>query len=237
MDKDRMAKQKFNILLLVDTSRSMQGKRIEQVNQAIHDISGYLKDMQTENTNVDFYISILTFGTDAVWHNNQKEVDIDSFNFKDIKAFGQSNLHLAYHKLNDVLKKESQGGMMPDFGGVAPVILLLTDGHPSKGNIKEELELLRTKPWFKVALKYGIAIELNDDRTIKVLRDFVSGNGDVIQVYNSNLLERIIKIIVMTASKVKSTSNSVHNQKYVSITQQIQQEIAESLDSVEDWEW
>lgn len=237
MDKDRMAKQKFNILLLVDTSRSMQGKRIEQVNQAIHDISGYLKDMQTENTNVDFYISILTFGTDAVWHNNQKEVDIDSFNFKDIKAFGQSNLHLAYHKLNDVLKKESQGGMMPDFGGVAPVILLLTDGHPSKGNIKEELELLRNKPWFKVALKYGIAIELNDDRTIKVLRDFVSGNGDVIQVYNSNLLERIIKIIVMTASKVKSTSNSVHNHKYVSITQQIQQEIAESLDSVEDWEW
>lgn len=237
MDKDRMAKQKFNILLLVDTSRSMQGKRIEQVNQAIHDISGYLKDMQTENTNVDFYISILTFGTDAVWHDNQKEVDIDSFNFKDIKAFGQSNLHLAYHKLNDVLKKESQGGMMPDFGGVAPVILLLTDGHPSKGNIKEELELLRNKPWFKVALKYGIAIELNDDRTIKVLRDFVSGNGDVIQVYNSNLLERIIKIIVMTASKVKSTSNSVHNHKYVSITQQIQQEIAESLDSVEDWEW
>lgn len=237
MDKDRMAKQKFNILLLVDTSRSMQGKRIEQVNQAIHDISGYLKDMQTENTNVDFYISILTFGTDAVWHDNQKEVGIDSFNFKDIKAFGQSNLHLAYHKLNDVLKKESQGGMMPDFGGVAPVILLLTDGHPSKGNIKEELELLRNKPWFKVALKYGIAIELNDDRTIKVLRDFVSGNGDVIQVYNSNLLERIIKIIVMTASKVKSTSNSVHNHKYVSITQQIQQEIAESLDSVEDWEW
>ncbi len=237
MDKDRMAKQKFNILLLVDTSRSMQGKRIEQVNQAIHDISGYLKDMQTENTNVDFYISILTFGTDAVWHDDQKEVDIDSFNFKDIKAFGQSNLHLAYHKLNDVLKKESQGGMMPDFGGVAPVILLLTDGHPSKGNIKEELELLRNKPWFKVALKYGIAIELNDDRTIKVLRDFVSGNGDVIQVYNSNLLERIIKIIVMTASKVKSTSNSVHNHKYVSITQQIQQEIAESLDSVEDWEW
>ena len=237
MDKDRMAKQKFNILLLVDTSRSMQGKRIEQVNQAIHDISGYLKDMQTENTNVDFYVSILTFGTDAVWHDNQKEVDIDSFNFKDIKAFGQSNLHLVYHKLNDVLKKESQGGMMPDFGGVAPVILLLTDGHPSKGNIKEELELLRNKPWFKVALKYGIAIELNDDRTIKVLRDFVSGNGDVIQVYNSNLLERIIKIIVMTASKVKSTSNSVHNHKYVSITQQIQQEIAESLDSVEDWEW
>jgi hypothetical protein len=114
---------------------------------------------------------------------------------------------------------------------------LLTDGHPSKGNIKKELELLRSKPWFKVALKYGIAIELNDERTIRVLKDFVSGNGDVIQVYNSNLLNKIIKIIVMTASKVKSTSNSVHNTKYQSVTDQVQQEIQEALADVEDWEW
>ena len=231
---DRLSKQKFNIILLVDTSRSMSGKRIEQVNQAILDISGYLKDMQKENSNVDFYLSILEFGTNARWKGKEF---INNFNFEPIKANGQSNLHLAYHELNEVLKKESQGGMMPDFGGVAPVILLLTDGHPSKGNIKEELELLRAKPWFKVALKYGIAIELNDERTIKVLRNFVSGNGDVIQVYNANLLERIIKIIVMTASKVKSSSNSVHSHKYANITEEIQQEIAESLQLVEDWEW
>ena len=232
-----MTKQKFNIILLVDTSRSMQGERIEQVNQAISDISKYLKDMQSENTNVDFFISILDFSTEAKWHQDKKEFDINNFKFNEIKAFGYSNLHLAYHELNDVLRKESVGGMMPDFGGVAPVILLLTDGHPSKGNIKEELELLRSKPWFKVALKYGIAIELNDERTIRVLKDFVSGNGDVIQVYNSNLLNKIIKIIVMTASKVKSTSNSVHSTKYQSVTDQVQQEIQEALADVEDWEW
>lgn len=234
---DRMAKQMFNIILLVDTSKSMQGKRIEQVNQAIKDIEGYLKVMQKENSNVDFYISILTFSTDALWHDDTKATYIDDFNFKDIKAFGQSNLHIAYQKLTDFLNKESKGGMMPDFGGVAPIILLLTDGHPTKINLKEELALLRSKPWFRVALKYGIAIELNDEKTIKVLKDFVSGNGEVIHVYNSKLLERIIKIIVMTASKVKSSSNSVHSQKYVSVTEQIQQEISETLSNVEDWEW
>ena len=234
---DRMAKQMFNIILLVDTSKSMHGKRIEQVNQAIKDIERYLKVMQKENSNVDFYISILTFSTDAQWHDNTKATYIDNFNFKDIKAFGQSNLHIAYQKLTDFLNKESKGGMMPDFGGVAPIILLLTDGHPTKINLKEEVELLRSKPWFRVALKYGIAIELNDDKTIKVLKDFVSGNGEVIHVYNSKLLERIIKIIIMTASKVKSSSNSVHNQKYVSVTEEIQQEISETLSNVEDWEW
>ena len=183
------------------------------------------------------FATILTFSTEAKWHGNKKETSIDDFKFKEITTGGYSNLHLAYHELNDVLKKESQGGMMPDFGGVAPVILLLTDGHPSKGNYIEELALLRNKPWFKVALKYGIAIELNDDKTRKVLKDFVSGNGDIIQVYDSNLLNKIIKIIVMTASKVKSTSNSVHNTKYQSITVQVQQEIQEALTDVEGWEW
>ena len=51
------------------------------------------------------------------------------------------------------------------------------------------------------------------------------------------MLERIIEIIVLTASKVKSSSVSVHNVKKVSITEEIQQSIAEALNDVDDWEW
>ena len=126
---------------------------------------------------------------------------------------------------------------MPDFGGVAPIILLLSDGHPTNGPIKEELEKLRTKPWFKVALKYGIAIELNDKRTIQVLRDFVSDNGDVIQVYNSNLLRQIIKIIVLTASKVKSKSSNIQTESKETVNEEIIQEVQTVLNEVDDWEW
>ena len=233
---DKIAKQKFNIILVVDVSRSMAGVRIEQVNKAIVDIVEYLKGLQSENTNVDFYVSILKFGTDASWHMNERCINVNDFSFEPIKAGGQSNLHLAYKELNEVLQKESKGGMMPDFGGVAPIILLLSDGHPSKGNVKDELAMLRTKPWFKVALKYGIAIELNDDRTINILRDFTSNNGDVITVYNHRLLEKIIKIIVLTASKVKSTSTSVHKTSKTTVTTMIQQEIQEALNDV-DYEW
>lgn len=237
MNGDRLAKQKFNIFLLVDTSRSMRGSRINQVNQAINDISKHLKDMQSDNTNVDFYLSILTFSTEANWHMGQSEFKIDDFKLDEITAKGQTNLHLAYTKLSDVLKKESKGGMMPDFGGVAPVIILLTDGHPAKDNLNKELSLLREQPWFKVALKYGVAIEQDDERTIKVLTDFVSGNGDVIKVYDSNILNQIIKIIVMTASKVKSTSNSVTDSKYQSVDEQIKQAIFDELEAVNKWGW
>ena len=237
MAYDRIAKQKLNVVLMIDTSTSMRGKRIDQVNSALRDIQKYLADLQLGNSNVDFYLTVITFSTVAEFLNNDLEKNVNQFNFKDIKAKGWSNLHLAYEKLADILKRQSRGGIMPDYGGMAPILLLLTDGHPTGNQYEEKLKILQELSWFKVALKYGIAIELNDERTINVLRDFVGKNGDVIQVYDSNLLQKIIKIIVLTASKVKSQSASVHSTKKVSVTQEIQQEVQHAISEVDDWEW
>lgn len=234
---DKIAKQRLNVIIVVDCSTSMRGERISQVNNAIRDVKNHLVEMQSENTNVDFYITVITYSTDAFFLNGDKCKPIEDFNFRDIKGGGWSNLHTAYQKLAEILKKESRGGIMPDYGGVAPIILLMTDGHPTKDNLKDELTVLKSLPWFKVALKYGIAIELNDNRTINCLTDFVSGNGDVIQCYDSRLLERIIKIIVLTASKVKSTSTSVHAEKNVSVTEEVKQQVQQAIAEVDDWEW
>lgn len=234
---DAIAKQRLNVILMVDCSTSMRGGRIAQVNRALGDIKNHLTEMQYENANVDFYITVITYSTDARLLNNDSVKAVTEFEFKGLKAGGWSNMHLAYNTLSNLLKKESRGGIMPDFGGVAPIILLLSDGHPTKWPMNEESAALRKLPWYKVAIKYGIAIELNDRRTMDVLTDFVDGNGDVIECYNSKLLDRIIKIIVLTASKVKSTSASVHAQKNVSVTEEIQQRVQEALTDVDDWEW
>ena len=69
---DKIAKEKLNIILLIDISKSMQGKRINQVNQAINDIKDYLIELQGENTNVDFYITIIPFGTSACFYKNKE---------------------------------------------------------------------------------------------------------------------------------------------------------------------
>lgn len=235
--EDKIAKQKLNVIVLVDCSKSMQGERITQVNNALRDIKTHLIDLQGENSNVDFYMTVITFSTEAYFLNGDRCKSVEEFTFKDIKGGGWSNLHLGYQKLEEILKKESKGGIMPDFGGVAPIILLMTDGHPTKFPMKEEMSALKKLPWYKVALKYGIAIELKDERTHKVLQEFVNGNGDVIECYDSKLLEQIIKIIVLTASKVKSTSTSVGAGQVASVTQEIQQQVQQALAEVDDWEW
>ena len=227
---DRIAKERLNIILMVDGSQSMAGKRIKQVNQAILDIKDYLKELQVENSNVDFYITIITFQTDSTFHANKECINIDDLVYDGIKCRGYSNLHLAYKKLGEILRKESKGGIMPDFGGLAPIILLLTDGHPTGNQYKEELKLIENSPWFKASLRYGIAIELNDDRTMQVLNSFVGNNGDVISCYDANMLKNIIKIIVLTASKVKSTSSNVICVEHdITQHQEVKQLIAEKL--------
>lgn len=234
---DRIAKQRLNVIMLVDCSTSMRGERIRQVNNALHDVKDKLTEMQSENANVDFYVTVITYSTEAFLLNRDEMKRVDEFTFNDIKAGGWSNLHLAYIRLADLLKKEKNGGIMPDFGGVAPILLLLSDGHPTKYPMDEELRELRKLPWFKVALKYGIAIELNDKRTKDVLKDFVSGNGDVIECYDSRLLEKIIKIIVLTASKVKSTTSAVHYETKQTVAEEVKQEVQQALSEVDDWEW
>ena len=235
--EEKIAKQKLNVIVLVDCSKSMQGDRITQVNNALRDIRTHLLVLQGENANVDFYMTVITFSTNAYFLNGDRCKAVEDFSFKDIKGGGWSNLHLAYEKLEDILKKESKGGIMPDFGGVAPIILLMTDGHPTKYPLTEEMKALKKLPWYTVALKYGIAIDLKDERTYKVLREFVNGNGDVIECLDSKMLSRIIKIIVLTASKVKSTSTSVGIGQGGSVAQQVQQQVQQALAEVDDWEW
>ena len=251
---DGIAKQKLHVMMIVDTSRSMQGQRIDQVNSAISDIHKYLIDLQGENSNVDFYVTIMTFANKAEFVPGYKAVNVNDMTPPKLKAIGYSNLHCAYEELAPLLHKESNGGMMPDFGGIAPIILLITDGHPTKSTEKQ-LSELKKLPWFRAALRYGIAIELNDLRTKKVLQDFTEDENCVIECFDSNMLSRIIQVIVMTASKVKSQSSAVRASKAVKQNAKkvakataspapnqnahllVKQQVKATLDEVEDWEW
>ena len=237
MDEERIAKQPLHIFLLVDASKSMQGTRIRQVDQAIADIKSYLSGLQAENSNVDFFLTIIPFNNDASFYKGKQSVNVDELSYDSIKCGGWSNLHCAYMRLEEVLLRQSKGGIMPDFGGIAPIILLLTDGHPTGNAYREELPKLQKLAWFKVALRYGIAIELDDKRTMEVLHDFVGGNGDVISVYDASLLRNIIKIIVLTASKVKSTTSDVTYRPRQSPHEEAKQLIAEALEDADNWEW
>ena len=66
---DRIAKQRFNVIMIVDCSTSMRGARMSQVNGALRDVKKYLTELQDENANVDFYLTVITYSTEAFFLN------------------------------------------------------------------------------------------------------------------------------------------------------------------------
>ena len=127
---------------------------------------------------------------------------------------------------------------MPDLGGVAPIIILMTDGMPTSYDWEKHLTDLKKKGWFKVALKYALAIGIDSDEAMDVLNKFTGNPETVLKVYTAEALRKVIKVIAITASKIKSNSSSSSNvQGAVSTNDIAQQDIKDKLEEIPDIEW
>lgn len=230
-----IARQELNVIFVIDNSGSMQGEKIGAVNNAIRDIMSIMPDIQDDTGDATIKISAMTFSDDAKWIYSEPKT-IEEFKWHDIDTEGATNLSAACDELSRFLCKRESGGKMPDLGGVAPIIIFMTDGMPTSYDWEQHLADLKKKGWFKVALKYAIAIEVNTDEARDVLTKFTGNSETVLTVYSAEALRRVIKVIAITASKVKSSSASIGSG--VGNNNQIAQaEIAKNLEEVADVEW
>ena len=230
-----IARQELNVIFVIDNSGSMEGEKIGAVNNAIRDVMSIMPDIQDDTGDATIKVSALVFSDKAKWVYSEPKT-IDEFKWKDIRVEGGTNLSDAYDELSKYLCKKENGGQMPDLGGVAPIIILMTDGMPTSSDWEKHLSKLQKKGWFKAALKYAIAIEVNTDEAKDVLNKFTGSPETVLTVYTAEALRRVIKVIAITASKVKSNSASIgsgtgNNNKAA------QNEIAKNLQEVADVEW
>lgn len=240
-NKDRMlgegiARQELNLLFVIDNSGSMEGEKLGAVNNAIRDVMSIMPEIQDDTSDAVIKISALTFSDDAKWVYNEPK-DACDFKWSDISSDGGTNLSKAYDELAKWLTKKEKGGQMPDIGGVAPIIILMTDGMPTSYDWEMHLNSLKKKGWFKVALKYALAIGIETQEAMDVLSKFTGNPETVLRVYTAEALRKVIKVIAVTASKVKSNSASVSRGTGTTNNEVAQNEIAEKLDEIEDVEW
>ena len=229
-------KQELNLLFIIDNSGSMEGEKIGAVNNAIRDVMIIMPEIQEDTSDAEIKISALTFSENCKWVYNEPK-SVEEFKWKDISTEGGTDYSKAYDELAKFLCKKENGGHMPDIGGVAPIIILMSDGMPTSPDWEKHLEQLKKKGWFKVALKYALAIQIDTQEAMDVLSKFTGNPETVLKVYTAEALRKVIKVIAITASKVKSSSSQVNGSELVSREELAMQEVEKGLEDVEGVEW
>ena len=233
---DGIRKQELNLIFVIDNSGSMDGEKIGAVNNAIRDIMTIMPEIQEDTSDAEIKISALTFSDDTHWvYKDPKSVS--EFKWSDIRTGGGTNYSKAYDELSKFLCKRENGGKMPDIGGVAPIIIFMSDGMPTSYDWDKHLNELKKKGWFKVALKYALAIQIDSQEAMDVLSKFTGNSETVLKVYTAEALRQVIKVIAVTASKVKSSSSQINQSGVMNRDEVAKQEINKGLEEIEDVEW
>lgn len=118
----------LNLIFLLDRSRSMQGAKIAQVNQAIPKIKKFLMDI-AENDEVNIKLRILAFNAEPQWIVGTVEhgVDIEDLFWSDLTAENISSVSKAIREASKVLSMRYLC-----FGRIFhPIVILITDGNYS----------------------------------------------------------------------------------------------------------
>ncbi|MBE0700607.1 MAG: VWA domain-containing protein [Acholeplasmataceae bacterium] len=205
------AQGEMAVITIVDTSGSMTGEKIGQVNDGMRNAIEYLKEFNENSIDVAVKLACLTFSSGADWVNKKKPLeDPENFVWHDIHAGGYTDFGRACTELKDVLTVEEKGGWMKSRGGIAPVLILMSDGQPTD-EYHKQLADLKKRGWFKGALKTAIAIGNDADRNM--LKEFTGHEEAIFDVHAFDDLSKVIRKLVVTASMVQSQTTSMSSEQ------------------------
>ena len=193
-----VSKKSLVIFFLIDTSRSMVGKKIGELNTVMEELIPEIRKVGEADTDVK--VAVLTFGTQVRWMYSEP-ILIEDFEWSRLRADGVTNMGEAFRELSARMSRNSF--LNSPSLSFAPVIFLMTDGYPSD-DYKEALDELKQNSWYKYGLKaaLGIGNEANDE----MLEEFTGSKDTVVHAYSGGQLAQMIKIIAVTSAQIGSKS-------------------------------
>ena len=109
--------QTMTLFFLVDTSGSMDGKKIGAVNESIQEVLPMIRDISATNPDAEINVAALQFSTGTSWVYDEPK-SADEFEWMDVSADGLTCLGEACEELSGKLSKN--GFMKSASGSYAP---------------------------------------------------------------------------------------------------------------------
>jgi len=213
-DTDELGPSKpdLNIFFMIDTSGSMYGERINQVNSAMKEICDILLGVGGSDANVK--VAVLKFAAGTEWLHPMP-LDVDQFTWSPLEAEGWTDFGAACDELCSKMSRKAY--MHSKVGYKKPIVILITDGEPSD-EYEIPLENLWKNRWFKSSLKFALGV---DEANMDVLHQFVrSKEGGVYDIQDHAKLKKLMKAIAITSAQIGSKSMDIDINASVNATEE-----------------
>lgn len=210
----------MTLFYVIDTSGSMQGSKIGQVESALEEVMQSLQEISDGSDDAEIKIAVLEFSTGASWITPEP-VSPEGYRFKSFEACGVTDLGAACKELDKKLSRNEF--LQTSAGAYPPVILLFSDGCPTD-NWESGLTALQSNNWFKRSIKIAFAIGEDADKSI--LARFSGSSETVLDVKNKDQLRLMIEKASVITSVFASHSSSVEAETDpVEISKQLADEV------------
>jgi uncharacterized protein YegL len=175
----------MHFIWIVDASTSMRGEKIQSLNYAIANALPEMRKAAADNPYVRVLVRALRFATHASWMSPDP-IPLTGFQWHDIDADGETAMGEALALVADEMGRLNTGGRF-----VPPVLILVTDGHPTDRGFDDGLRRLLSQPLGREAIRLAVAI--GSDADVGRLQEFIA-KPDVrpLQAGNADTLAQMI---------------------------------------------
>lgn len=200
---EKPARRVLNVFYVLDTSGSMGGAPITQLNCAMRETVEALRKQAKSNADAEVKVAVMEFNSNARWIQPNGPEAMEDFEWEDLEAGGLTAMGAALKELDSKLSRKAFLNSMT--GAYLPVIIFMTDGYATD-DYKKQLDVIRQNKWYTRATKIGFG--LGDDPDLKMLSEVVGNCEAVIKTADLDLFAKLIQFASVTASMMASTSRT-----------------------------
>ncbi len=178
------------VILLLDCSGSMRGKKIRNLNDAVRDMLEVFRD--TENGETEIHAAIITFGAEVNLY--QALASAGAISWRDLTAGGGTPLGTALQMAKAMIEDQA---VVPS-RAYRPTVVLVSDGRPTdswEGPLHAFINGGRSAKCDRMAMAIGV------DADEGVLGKFVAGTTNpLFYAENAKQLRDFFKFVTMSVT-------------------------------------